>query len=123
MLRKFHRDVWLPERMMSQLPRKPFDVTYTPHAQKRSLLRPDTIDPADMDVIELQSKRNWAIDRVLYRHRETGVCYVVVVGTRQTAGVYTVVTVYRNHVGDNHNTLDVSVYVSAPGRESCGHRG
>jgi hypothetical protein len=120
-MRKFHRDVWLPERLLACVPRNAFAVTYTEHARQRALPRPDRIDPGRMTIIELQSKRNWRVDRALYRENDSGVCYVVSFARTQASasdcgGVAsaTVITVYRNHVDDQHATLERGAYVQHP---------
>lgn len=110
----YHKDVFLPRRLVKQLPKNVRKLNYSSHAKNEvksdrygQVNVPSEIIFQDWEVIEIESKDGIISDKVVLRKKydDRDLCIVVLVKCN------TVKTVWINLNSDKHSTLDISRYV------------
>lgn len=115
----FHRDVFLPRRVKGMVPTGKKFLAYTFHAgqalsQDNIYHPPGEVNLATVEVVEVSVHEN-IIDKLVIRTEckekpDYNLCMAIIPTTEKK--LWRVKTAWLNHKLDNHNTLNVGIYVS-----------
>jgi hypothetical protein len=115
----FHSRIYIPAAI--ELPGGPLRLTYSKHALHKAAdnyngditsLLPEILDPADAELIEVETDANLRLIKVVYRLEVRNELFDIVLAIQTDRNL--VRTVWTNDVRDEHRSLRKARYVGAP---------